>query len=47
MKETLREWGKLSGEKLERNTKHERLLTLGNKKRVAGREDGWGDRVTE
>ena len=29
--------GKLSGEKLERKTKHERLLTLGNEELKKGR----------
>ena len=32
--------GKLRGEKLERKTTHERLLTLGNKQRVAEWEVG-------
>ena len=36
------EGGKLSGEKLERKTNHERLLTLGNKLRVAEGEEGRG-----
>ena len=34
--------GKLSGEKSERKTNHERLLTLGNKQREVG---GWGNWV--
>ena len=38
VKGTIREGGKLSGEKLERKTNHERLLTLGNKQRVAAGE---------
>ena len=39
--------GKLRGEKLERKTTHERLLTLGNKKGLQkGRwVGGWGNRV--
>ena len=40
MKETIREGEKLSGEKLERKTNHERRLTLGNKQRVAEGEIG-------
>ena len=31
-----------TGEKLERKTNQERLLTLGNKQRVAEREEGVG-----
>ena len=42
MKGTIREGGKLSGEKLERKTNHKRLLTLGNKLRVAEGEEGRG-----
>ena len=39
--------GKLSGEKLERKTNHERLLTLGDKGLQKGRwVRGWGDWVT-
>ena len=34
--------GKLQGKKSERETSHERLLTLGNKMRVAGGEGGGG-----
>ena len=33
--------GKLNGKKSERETNHERLLTIGNKLRVAGGEVGW------
>ena len=41
MKRTIREGGELSGENLEK-TNHGRLLTLGNKQRVAeGEEGGW------
>ena len=44
MKGTIREGGKLSGEKSERKTNHERLLTLGNKGLWKGRrEGGWDD----
>ena len=32
----------MNGEKLERVTKHERLLTLGNEQRVVEREMGGG-----
>ena len=42
MKGTIREGGELSGEKLERKTKHERLLTLGNKQRVVEGKEGRG-----
>ena len=38
--------GKLNGKKSERETIHERLLTLGNKLRVAEGEVGDGDGVT-
>ena len=34
--------GKLNGKKSERETNHERLLTIGNKLRVARREVGGG-----
>ena len=34
--------GKLNGKKSERETNHERLLTLGNKLRVAERDMGEG-----
>ena len=34
--------GKLNGKKSERETNHERLLTLGNKLRVAEGEEGKG-----
>ena len=30
------------GKKSERETNHERLLTLGKKLRIAGKEVGWG-----
>ena len=43
MKKTIREVGELNGEKLERKTNHERLLTLGNTQRGGGQ---WGDWVT-
>ena len=39
---TIRERRKLSGEKLERRTNHERLLTLGNKGLQKGRRVGGG-----
>ena len=45
MKGTIREAGELCGEKLERKTNHERLLTLRNKPRVAEGEVG-GNGVT-
>ena len=34
--------GKWNGKKSERETNHERLLTLGNKLSVVEREVGWG-----
>ena len=39
--------GKLNGKKSERETNHERLLTIGNKLRFAGGEvgGGWGNWV--
>ena len=40
MKVTIGEGGELSGEKLERKTNHERLLTLGNKQKVVEGEVG-------
>ena len=41
VKGIIKEKRDLSGEKLERETNHERVLTLGNKQRVAeGEEDG-------
>ena len=40
MKGIMREGGNLSGEKLETKTNHERLLTLGNKQRIAEGEVG-------
>ena len=45
VKKTIREVGELNGEKLERKTNHERLLTLGNKQRGVEGEvgGGWGD----
>ena len=38
--------GKLNGKKSERETNHDRILTLGNKLRVAEGEVGDGDGVT-
>ena len=38
--------GKLNGKKAKKETNHERLLTLGNKLRVAGGEVGRGDGPT-
>ena len=40
----IRERRKMSGEKLERETEHERLLTLGNEQRVVEGEVGGGMR---
>ena len=37
--------GKLNGKSSERETNHERLLTIGNKLRVAGGEGRWGNWV--
>ena len=41
--------GKLNGNKSERETNHERLLTIGNKLTTAGREVGesWGNWVID
>ena len=44
MKGIIREGGKLSGKKSEKETNHERLLTLGNKQgcgKGSGREMGY------
>ena len=45
MKGTRRKGVKWSGEKLERKTNHEKILTLGNKQKVAEGEvgGGWGN----
>ena len=46
MQGTIREGGKLSGEKLERKINHERLLTLGDKGLQKGEVGGrWGNWV--
>ena len=42
MQGTIRKGEELSGEKLERRTNHERLLTLGNTQRVVEGEMGRG-----
>ena len=42
MKGIIRKEGELSGEKLERERNHKRLLTLGNKQRVMEGELGRG-----
>ena len=42
MEMQLEKRGKLGGEKLERKTNHERLLTLGNKQSIAEGEEGRG-----
>ena len=45
MKGIIRKEGELSGEKLERERNHKRLLTLGNKQKVAEGVGGWGNWV--
>ena len=46
MKEIIRERRRTEWEKLERETNHDRLLTLGNKQRIVEREVGRGNGVT-